>query len=234
MLKYIFIFLTALYFGIPFAYEKAIGAETKVITMNGKQWLVIIEPGKEPMLKPLEKPRAKVTKLPFVIHGKTEESTEKPITVSTVKEKPEWQRTTVDESKIIQTCDHLPAGCEMTPEGDCPECKTELVREKKVEVVQKSDFTIFKERTKAGLILSDKVKTTKSNWYLRTYDWMRDTGHPHYICWKVLLTCQHHDPISIEDLYMAKMNSSSCRTVNDFFNFSNPVRSCPKSTILNL
>jgi len=216
MLKYIFIILTALYFGIPFAYEKAIGAETKVITMNGKQWLVIVEQGKEPMLKPLEKPRAK-----------------KPTIVSTVKKEPEWQRKTVKESKLVQVCDD-PLGCVMTPEGDCPDCKTELVKEETVEVVQKSDFTAFKENVKAQNSLNEKVKNTKTKWYLQTYDWMRDVGHPSYICWKVMLTCQHNDPISIQDLYLAKLNASTCSDFQHTFNFTNPISSCQKSTILNL
>ena len=69
MLRFILIILVALYFGIPFLYEQALATETKIIKMNGQEWLVTIEPGKEPMLKPLEKPRAKVTKLPFIIHG---------------------------------------------------------------------------------------------------------------------------------------------------------------------
>ena len=41
----------------------------------------------------------------------------------------------------------------MTPEGDCPDCKTELVQEEKVEVVVKTDFTKFKESVKTALKL---------------------------------------------------------------------------------
>ena len=230
MFRYIIIFLAFLYFGIPFMFQQAYGMETKVIEMNGQEWLVIIEPGKEPMLKPLEKPRAKVTKLPFVIHG---EEKEEVAIEPTVKEEPEWQRRTVKESKIVQTCDD-PMGCEMTVEGDCPDCKTELVKEETVEVVQKSDFTIFKENVKAQKSLDERIKNTKTKWYLTTYDWMRDIGHPSYICWKVMLTCQHNDPISIQDLYLAKLNASTCSDFQHTFNFTNPISSCQKSTILNL
>ena len=146
MLRFILIILVALFFGIPYLYKQAIATETKIIELNGKEWLVTIEPGKEPMFKPLEKPRAKVTKLPFVIHG--EEKVEIAIEPS-VEEDPEWQRRTVKESKIVQTCNDSILGCSMTPEGDCPDCKTELVKEETVEVVQKSDFTAFKENVKA-------------------------------------------------------------------------------------
>ena len=34
--------------------------ETKIIEMNGQEWLVTYEPGKEPMLRPLEKTEPKV------------------------------------------------------------------------------------------------------------------------------------------------------------------------------
>ena len=59
MFKYLFLISVLLYFLIP-VYD-ASAKETKVITMNNEQWLVIIEPGKEPMLKPLTPARPKVT-----------------------------------------------------------------------------------------------------------------------------------------------------------------------------
>ena len=183
--------------------------------MNGQEWLVTYEPGKEPMLRPLEKTKPK------------------DVVKSSVKEEPEWQRRTVKESKIVQTCND-PMGCEMTVEGDCPDCKTELIKEETVEVVQKSDFTVFKENVKAQKSLDERIKNTKTKWYLTTYDWMRDIGHPSYICWKVMLTCQHSDPISIQDLYLAKLNASTCSDFQHTFNFTNPISSCQKSTILNL
>mgnify|MGYP001160079854 CR=1 FL=1 len=231
MLRLILIILVTLFFGIPYLYEQAIATETKIIELNGKEWLVTIEPGKEPMFKSLEKPREKVTKLPFIIHG--EDKTEVAIEPSS-KEEPEWQRRTVKESKIVQTCNDSILGCAMTPEGDCPDCKTELVKEETVEIVQKSDFTVFKESVKAQKNLDERIKNTKTKWYLTTYDWMRDVGHPSYICWKVMLTCQHNDPISIQDLYLAKLNASTCSDFQHTFNFTNPISSCQKSTILNL
>ena len=215
MLRFILIILVTLFFGIPFLYEQSLATETKIIEMNGQEWLVTYEPGKEPMLRPLEKTEPKV------------------VLSSSVKEEPEWQRRTVKEYKIVQTCND-PMGCGMTVEGDCPDCKTELVKEETVEVVQKSDFTIFKENVKAQKSLDDRIKNTKTKWYLTTYDWMRDVGHPSYICWKVMLTCQHNDPISIQDLYLAKLNASTCSDFQHTFNFTNPISSCQKSTILNL
>ena len=215
MLRFIIIILVTLFFGIPYLYEQTLATETKIIEMNGQEWLVTYEPGKAPMLRPLEKTKPK------------------DVIKSSVKEEPEWQRRTVKESKIVQTCND-PMGCEMTVEGDCPDCKTELIKEETVEVVQKSDFTVFKENVKAQKSLDERIKNTKTKWYLTTYDWMRDVGHPSYICWKVMLTCQHNDPISIQDLYLAKLNASTCSDFQHTFNFTNPISSCQKSTILNL
>ena len=215
MLRFILIILVTLFFGIPYLYEQTLATETKIIEMNGQEWLVTYEPGKAPMLRPLEKTKPK------------------DVIKSSVKEEPEWQRRTVKESKIVQTCND-PMGCEMTVEGDCPDCKTELIKEETVEVVQKSDFTVFKENVKAQKSLDERIKNTKTKWYLTTYDWMRDVGHPSYICWKVMLTCQHNDPISIQDLYLAKLNASTCSDFQHTFNFTNPISSCQKSTILNL
>lgn len=214
--------MTLVYFGIPLAFHHAYGSETKVIEMNGQEWLVIIEPGKEPMLKPLEKPRAKVTKLPFVIHGEE----------SIVKEEPEWQRRTVKESKIVQTCDD-PMGCEMTIEGDCPDCKTELVKEETVEVVQKSDFTEFKEKIKVGKALNEMEEKLPN--HLLAYQFLRDSGSPDWICWKVQETCWAGEPIAIEDLFAGKMSASYCKSRgHESFDYTRPLESCSDSTILNL
>ena len=229
MFRYIIIFLAFLYFGIPFMFQQAYGMETKVIEMNGQEWLVIIEPGKEPMLKPLEKPRAKVTKLPFVIHG---EEKEEVAIEPTVKKEPEWQRRTVKESKIVQTCDD-PMGCEMTVEGDCPDCKTELVKEETVEVVQKSDFTEFKGRLKVGKALNEMEEKLPN--HLLAYQFLRDSGSPDWICWKVQETCWAGEPITIEDLFAGKMSASYCKSRGHYhFDYTRPLESCQHSTILNL
>ena len=214
MLRFILIILLTLFFGIPFLYEQSLATETKIIEMNGQEWLVTYEPGKEPMLRPLEKTEPKV------------------VLSSSVKEEPEWQRRTVKESKIVQTCND-PMGCEMTVEGDCPDCKTELVKEETVEVVQKTDFTEFKSgiRTKQKLN-SMKVELPHS---LSSYVYLRDIGHPEWICWKVRSICNNGDAISIEDLFAGQQNASYCTSAGfDDFNFSNPVDSCQNSTILNL
>ena len=214
MLRFILIILVTLFFGIPFLYEQSLATETKIIEMNGQEWLVTYEPGKEPMLRPLEKTEPKV------------------VLSSSVKEEPEWQRRTVKESKIVQTCND-PMGCEMTVEGDCPDCKTELVKEETVEVVQKTDFTEFKSvvRTKQKLN-SMKVELPH---YLSSYVYLRDIGHPEWICWKVRSICNNGDAISIEDLFAGQQNASYCTSAGfDDFNFSNPVDSCQNSTILNL
>jgi len=231
MLRFILLILVALYFGIPFLYEKALATETKIIKMNGQEWLVTIESGKEPMLKPLVKPRAKVTKLPFVIHG--EKKTEVAI-VPTVKEEPEWQRKTVKESKLVQVCDD-PLGCAMTPEGDCPDCKTELIKEEKVEVVVKTDFAKFKESIKTDHKLDSMNRTVKIPHYLSPYTFLRDTGHPEWICWKVKEICVRGDDITVEDLFAGQQNASYCNSIGFWaFDYSNPTQSCQRSTILNL
>ena len=233
MLRFILIILLTLFFGIPYLYEQAIATETKIIELNGKEWLVSIEPGKEPMFKPLEASRSKITKLPFVIHGETPKSTTSSLPLNVPVEHPEWQRKTVKESKLVQVCDD-PMGCEMTIEGDCPDCKTELIREETVEVVQKSDFTEFKESVKAHQLLNEKIKNRpKVKHYLQPWVWMRDTGHPLWICRKVSKTCAKGDPISIEDLYLAKLSASKCSDYHGF-DWTRPLNSCHKSPILNL
>lgn len=214
MLRFILIILVTLFFGIPFLYEQSLATETKIIEMNGQEWLVTYEPGKEPMLRPLEKTEPKV------------------VLSSSVKEEPEWQRRTVKESKIVQTCND-PMGCEMTVEGDCPDCKTELVKEETVEVVQKTDFTEFK----SGVRTKQKLNSMKVELphYLSSYVYLRDIGHPEWICWKVRSICNNGDAISIEDLFAGQQNASYCTSAGfDDFNFSNPVDSCQNSTILNL
>ena len=213
MLRFIFLVLIALYFGIPFLYEQALATETKVIKMNGQEWLVTIEPGKEPMLKPINS---------------------KSSIDSSTKEEPEWQRKTVKESKIVQTCDD-PMGCEMTIEGDCPDCKTELIKEETVEVVQKTDFTKFKDSVKLSQKLNDMNAEVKIPFYLESYAFLRDIGHPEWICWKVKYICERGDSISIEDLFAGKQNASYCNSRGFWdFDYSNPIQSCQKSTILNL
>ena len=214
MLRFILIILVTLFFGIPFLYEQSLATETKIIEMNGQEWLVTYEPGKEPMLRPLEKTEPKV------------------VLSSSVKEEPEWQRRTVKESKIVQTCND-PMGCEMTVEGDCPDCKTELVKEETVEVVQKTDFTEFK----SGIRTKQKLNSMKVELphYLSSYVYLRDIGHREWICWKVRSICNNGDAISIEDLFAGQQNASYCTSAGfDDFNFSNPVDSCQNSTILNL
>ena len=214
MLRFILIILVTLFFGIPFLYEQSLATETKIIEMNGQEWLVTYEPGKEPMLRPLEETEPKV------------------VLSSSVKEEPEWQRRTVKESKIVQTCND-PMGCEMTVEGDCPDCKTELVKEETVEVVQKTDFTEFK----SGIRTKQKLNSMKVELphYLSSYVYLRDIGHPEWICLKVRSICNNGDAISIEDLFAGQQNASYCTSAGfDDFNFSNPVDSCQNSTILNL
>ena len=232
MLRDILIILITLFFGIPYLYEQAIATETKIIELNGKEWLVTIEPGKEPMFKSLEKPREKVTKLPFVIHG--EEKAEVAIEPS-IKKEPEWQRKTVKESKIVQTCNDSIVGCAMTPEGECPDCKTELIQEEKVEVVVKTDFTKFKESIKIDNKLDSMKNSVEIPHYLSSYTFLRDTGHPEWICWKVKEICSRGDSISVEDLFAGQQNASYCKSRGFWaFDYSNPTQSCQYSTILNL
>jgi hypothetical protein len=232
MFRFILIVLTILFFGIPFLYEQAFATETKVIEMNGKQWLVTIEPGEDPIFKSLEPKPAKVTKLPFVIHGNPEEKSIIPVV--DVKKEPEWQKKTVKESKLVQVCND-PMGCEMTVEGDCPDCKTELVREETVEVVHTTDFSRFKDNIKNEQKLLAMVEGETLPEYLMPYQDLRDTGNPDWICWKVKKICGHGDPISIEDLFAGKMSASYCHTRNFWdFDYANPLQSCQYSTILNL
>ena len=202
MLRLILIILVTLFFGIPYLYEQSLANETKIIELHGKEWLVTFEPGKEPMLKPLEK-------------------------------SPEWQRKTVTESKMVSTCDD-PMGCEMTDEGDCPSCRTEVVREEVIEIVHKTDFSDFKDslKTEQNLIA---MTNNELPLYLTPYRSLRDTGHPDWICFKVMYTCTHGDPITVKDLFAGKMNASYCKSRNFWaFDFANPLKSCQHSEILNL
>ena len=214
MLRFVLIILVTLFFGISFLYEQSLATETKIIEMNGQEWLVTYEPGKEPMLRPVEKSKTKVA------------------VVSSIKKEPEWQRKTVKESKIVQTCDD-PMGCEMTVEGDCPDCKTELVKEETVEVVQKSDFTEFKGRLKVGKALNEMEEKLPN--HLLAYQFLRDSGSPDWICWKVQETCWAGEPITIEDLFAGKMSASYCKSRGHYhFDYTRPLESCQHSTILNL
>ena len=202
MLRLILIILVTLFFGIPYLYEQSLANETKIIELHGKEWLVTFEPGKEPMLKPLEK-------------------------------SPEWQRKTVTESKMVSTCDD-PMGCEMTDEGDCPSCRTEVVREEVIEIVHKTDFSDFKDslKTEQNLIA---MTNNELPLYLTPYRSLRDTGHPDWICFKVMYTCTHGDPITVKDLFAGKMNASYCKSRNFWaFDFANHLKSCQHSEILNL
>ena len=235
MFRFILILLVVLFFGIPLLYEKAFAEETKIVEINGKQWLVVIEPNKLPRFKSLEPEPKEVTKFPFVIHDNSEESS----TAIVIEEnsKPEWKKTTIKESKLVQTCDG-PLGCEMTVEGDCPDCKTEIVREETVEVVQNTDFSEFKADIKNQQKMMEMTQNKKEYSYLSSYLHLRDTGHPAWICFKIFYTCQHGDPILIEDLFVGKMNSSYCtQSINPCptcFSFSDPLKYCSNSTILNL
>jgi len=233
MFRFILILLVVLFFGIPLLYEKAFAEETKIVEINGKQWLVIIEPDKPPIFKSLEPTSKKVTKLPFVIYDNSEELS----TAIVIEEpsNPEWKKTTVKETKLVQTCDG-PLGCEMTVEGDCPDCKTELVREETVEVVQNTDFSEFKTDIRNQQKMMEMVRNKKEPNYLHSYLYLRDMGHPKWMCYKMRRTCQNGDPILIEDLFAAKMNASYCSRVLGVppSYFSDPLKSCSNSTILNL
>ena len=238
MFRFILILLVVLFFGIPLLYEKAFAEETTVVEINGKRWLVIIEPNKPPIFKSLEPASKKITKLPFVIHDNSEDSSIAVVVESASK--PEWKKTTVKESKLVQTCE-VPLGCEMTVEGECPDCKTELVREETVEVVQNTDFSEFKTDIRNQQKMMEMTENKKEYGYLSSHLFLRDTGHPAWICWKIFKTCRHGDPISIENLFIGKMNASYCAqelnvcTGNSAcFSFSDPLKSCSNSTILNL
>ena len=71
--------------------------------------------------------------------------------------------------------------------------------------------------------------------YLSSYAYLRDIGHPEWICWKVKETCVRGDDISIEDLFAGQQNASYCKSIGFWaFDYSNPTQSCRHSTILNL
>ena len=201
----------------------------KVVEMNGTKYEVIIQSDGQMLLKPINvKPLSgpKITKLPFVIHGKQEE-VEEPLVVSENTDVI-YKKQTVEESKKIQVCDD-PMGCEMTPEGDCPTCKTEYVSEKKVELIPEAlpkvekepDYVHFNEKLPEYLEIHAKR--------------YRDIQHPMWICLKPYLLCQHGDPVKRSDLAKAKINAEYCNstgtTSSQFFN--NPYEKC-ESTIVNL
>lgn len=202
MLRFILIVLITLFFGIPYLYEQSLATETKIIEMHGKKWVVTQEPGEEPMLKPY-------------------------LEVPVINDNIEWHRETVEESKIVQTCDD-PMGCQMTDEGDCPSCRIEYVKEKKVELVpslseektEDIDFIHFNEK------LPEYLK-----YYAKLY---RDINHPLWICVKPALLCKHGDTVKKSDLIKAKKNAEYCETVGRYNGrgfFKNIFERCDSSII---
>ena len=201
----------------------------KVIEMNGTKYEVIVQSDGQLLLKPINvKPLSgpKITKLPFVVHGKQEE-VEEPLVVSENTDVI-YKKQTVEESKKIQVCDE-PMGCEMTPEGDCPTCKTEYVSEKKVELIPEAlpkvekepDYVHFNEKLPEYLEIQAKR--------------LRDIGHPAWICYKTFLSCRESYPVKRSDLAKAKINANYCssRTPQAKQFFHNPYEHC-NSTIVNL
>lgn len=221
MYKYLFLIGVLLYFLIP-VYD-ASAKETKVITMNNEQWLVIIEPGKEPMLKPLTPARQKVTKLNFVVHGKEE------------KETPIVKEVSKTESRIVSECDR-PGGCVITEEGDCPSCKEVHVKEQTSQVV-KSEFETFKKDVKAYVELNNRVednlKNKKLPFHLQNLRYKMND--PLWLCYKVHRTCtsglSSAKTISIEDLYNVYNMRHVCESQKQNkpfwqFNFNDPIKEC--------
>ena len=221
MFKYLFLISVLLYFLIP-VYD-ASAKETKVITMNNEQWLVIIEPGKEPMLKPLTPARPKVTKLNFVVHGKEE------------KETPVVKEVSKTESRIVSECDR-PGGCIINEEGDCPSCKKVHVKEETTQVV-KSEFETFKQDVKAYVELNnrveDDIKNKKLPFHLQNL--RHKMNDPLWLCYKVHATCTSEfssaKTISIEDLYNVYKMRFICESQKHDksfwkFDFLNPIKEC--------
>lgn len=221
MFKYLFLIGVLLYFLIPVYNVSA--KETKVITMNNEQWLVIIEPGKEPMLKPLTPARKKVTKLNFVVHGREE------------KETPVVKEVSKTESRIVSECDR-PGGCIINEEGDCPSCKKVHVKEQTSQVV-KSEFETFKQDVKAYVELNNRVEDNLKNKKLPFH--LQNLRHkmndPLWLCYKVHKTCtsglSSAKTISIEDLYNVYNMRHVCESQKQNkpfwqFNFNDPIKEC--------
>ena len=208
----------------------------KVVEMNGTKYEVVVQPDGEMLLKPINvKPLSgpKITKLPFVVHGK-QEKVENPLVVSKNTDVI-YKKQTVEESKKIQVCDE-PMGCEMTPEGDCPTCKTEYVSEKKVELIPEA-LPEVKNRpslSRVDYVDFDRELPQYLNVYVRLF---RDTKMPEWHCYSTYLLCEHGDPVKRSELFKAKTNAEFCKSLglppssSQFFD--NPYEHC-NSTIVNL
>ena len=84
-------------------------------------------------------------------------------------------------------------------------------------------------------IAFEKIKSEEEvPYYLQPIEYLRVAGHPAYPCDKVQRTCREGAPIDIKDLYASYKVAAMCNAMKFNIAFTDPIRSCPKSTIVNL
>ena len=177
----------------------------QIIELQGSKFEVIVKPNGETMLKPVSK-----------------ESNE-PV---------EFKKKTLVETKVVSTCPD-PLGCQILESGDCPDCETQFVREETTEIIE-TDFMKFKKDV-SDRIAFEKMKSEEEvPYYLQPIEYLRVAGHPAYPCYKVQRTCRVGAPIDIKDLYASYKVASMCNAMKFRIDFTDPIKSCPKSTIVNL
>ena len=177
----------------------------QIIELQGSKFEVIVKPNGETMLKPVSK-----------------ESTE-PV---------EFKKKTLVETKVVSTCPD-PLGCQILESGDCPDCETQLVREETTEIIE-TDFMKFKKDV-SDRIAFEKMKSEEEvPYYLQPIEYLRVAGHPAYPCYKVQRTCREGAPIDIKDLYASYKVASMCNAMGFSIDFTDPIKSCSRSSIVNL
>jgi len=227
-MRYIIAIFVTIILGLPYALDAFAG---KIVEFQGSKYEVVEDENGEMLfkpvgVKPLEGPR--VTELPFVIHG-SEPTKAEPI----IEEPVEFKKKTVVETKVLQTCNDSLDGCVMTDTGDCPGCKTEVVREETTEIIE-TDFMKFKKSV-SDRIAFEKMKSEEEvPYYLQPIEYLRTAGHPAYPCYKVQRTCREGAPIDIKDLYASYKVASMCNAMGFSIDFTDPIKSCSRSTIVNL
>ena len=177
----------------------------KIIEFQGSKYEVIVQPNGERLLKPVPK-----------------ESNE-PV---------EFKKKTLVETKVVSTCTD-PLGCQVLESGDCPDCETQIVREETTETIE-TDFMKFKKNV-SDRIAFEKMKSEEEvPYYLQPIEYLRVAGHPAYPCYKVQRTCREGAPIDIKDLYASYKVASMCNAMGFSIDFTDPIKSCSRSTIVNL
>lgn len=177
----------------------------QIIELQGSKFEVIVKPNGETMLKPVPK------------------ESNKPV---------EFKKKTLVETKVVSTCPD-PLGCQILESGDCPDCETQFVREETTEIIE-TDFMKFKKDVSDRIAFEEMKSEEEVPYYLQPIEYLRIAGHPAYPCYKVQRTCREGAPIDIKDLYASYKVASMCNAMGFSIDFTDPIKSCSRSTIVNL